>query len=309
MYMSDGELPDRDVYISPVNQGCGNVPFDLRMWQPKHARKARWERLTREEKDLIIAEERREIDQEWAMDSAEAELAKATDTLKRVLEPFVAICCKASDRKGRLSEMDDEEDSMEKASNGTSGKDEDGDEEMDGQETPAGPRMPSLSPELVNNWIQNGNPEISAKLDELAAEQADGGDCMGVDRMVEEEMEVQEEDEKEEEEEDEDDDFWEAGYPGPSSATSQHFSDCPTTLDEDLLAQADENYDEEDINFDWEEHIRELRKENDSPDEATIDAAKARGQYTLPITLPGDRVAVDEEDEREEWFRDYYRNW
>ncbi|KAK4204255.1 hypothetical protein QBC40DRAFT_336981 [Triangularia verruculosa] len=68
MYMSDDG--ERAVGVgkvagihenSKVNGGCGNVPFERGMWQPKHARKRRWKELTQEEKDEIVKEEEKEM--------------------------------------------------------------------------------------------------------------------------------------------------------------------------------------------------------------------------------------------------------
>ncbi|KXX81364.1 hypothetical protein MMYC01_201461 [Madurella mycetomatis] len=75
MYMSDDELPPSQKDWTPlryelINGGCGNVPFASNMWQPKHARKARWKTLTAEEKEMILREEKLEMDEAAELDSA-----------------------------------------------------------------------------------------------------------------------------------------------------------------------------------------------------------------------------------------------
>lgn len=64
MYMSDDELPPLPKtgnYAAHSLWGrCGNVPFDFDNWQPKHAMKARWKTLTREEKLAIIKDDQDE---------------------------------------------------------------------------------------------------------------------------------------------------------------------------------------------------------------------------------------------------------
>ncbi|KAK0651905.1 hypothetical protein B0T16DRAFT_387258 [Cercophora newfieldiana] len=331
MYMSDDELPEIDTHVSPVNRGCGNVPFERRMWQPKHARKASWGTLAREEKEMIIAEEKREIDQEWSMDFAEARYHEAIEALTKSIQPFLHVCREISDRKHCLSDMGDygEPEPVKEGiynGDGDDGDDDDGDAQMAG----ASP----VPPEPDNNEARTANPEITAIVDRLAAEQiypssqAEHGDNEEVDvdeddeKFNSDEAEYEDEDEDEENEDKENhNDFWEASHINPddfSSPMTHPTSDNVTSLDEDLLAQADEDYDEEDLNFDWEEHIRDIRKTNGSPSKEAIEDAKARGQYTLPVVLPSDRVPppVDsedneegEEDEREEFIRDYYRNW
>lgn len=61
MYMSDDELPPLPKtgnYAANAIWGkCGNVPFEFDNWQPKHAMKARWKELKREEKLAIIKDD------------------------------------------------------------------------------------------------------------------------------------------------------------------------------------------------------------------------------------------------------------
>ncbi|KAH8888887.1 hypothetical protein GQ53DRAFT_871309 [Thozetella sp. PMI_491] len=68
MYMSDDEYdwPDPD-FDKSIDGGCGNVPFELDMWQPRHARKARWGTLTTEEKKEILRLEMAEVEAERRM--------------------------------------------------------------------------------------------------------------------------------------------------------------------------------------------------------------------------------------------------
>ncbi|KAL2152047.1 hypothetical protein VTH82DRAFT_5231 [Thermothelomyces myriococcoides] len=90
MYMSDDDLPPACQGWKPlkhelIHSGCGNVPFESGMWQPKHARKARWKTLTEEEKTMILEAEQEEMDEvkeldgaRWKYDVAWAKLAKLT---------------------------------------------------------------------------------------------------------------------------------------------------------------------------------------------------------------------------------------
>lgn len=75
MYMSDKELP-----LLPktgkfnrfgIHGRCGNVPFEYEDWQPKHAMKARWKTLTRDEKRAIVKDDNDE--QLRAMEFEEAD--------------------------------------------------------------------------------------------------------------------------------------------------------------------------------------------------------------------------------------------
>lgn len=90
LYMSDDELDLpadsswRIMKHRKAHGGCGNVPFERSMWQPKHARKARWNTLTEEEKEEILAAEEEEIKEaknlrylEGELDVALADLAEA----------------------------------------------------------------------------------------------------------------------------------------------------------------------------------------------------------------------------------------
>lgn len=64
MYMSDEDelpLPAYGPFSRTGTFGkCGNVPFEYDNWQPKHAMKARWKTLTREEKLWIVKDDNRE---------------------------------------------------------------------------------------------------------------------------------------------------------------------------------------------------------------------------------------------------------
>jgi len=69
MYMSDDEMPVEKA--RGIHGGCGNVPFADNEWTPKLARKARWEELTDQEREDIVADDRDEIAraQAWEDDS------------------------------------------------------------------------------------------------------------------------------------------------------------------------------------------------------------------------------------------------
>jgi len=315
LYMSDDELPETNEDISPINRGFGNVPFERGMWKPKHARKACWSTLTPEEKRLLFVEERREIDEEWGMDFAEAELVKATKELKNLVDPFFDERRKVAKRRAYMSQSEGEDGEVEEeyVENGSDGRGGDADHQMkDDQGLLAGPanssdaRVSMVAPEFVTSWLHSTSPGLSAGMEQYSQEKADDEDS---GREEEEEGE-----EEEEEDDDEDLNFWEAGDVGQtgnlgagrSSATSQQFSETPATLDDYLLAQADETYSDDDVAFDWDEHLHRLRQESDSPDEKAVDLAKSRGEFTLPVTLGGEG---GNEDAREEWLRDYYRNW
>ncbi|KAK4453276.1 hypothetical protein QBC34DRAFT_268619, partial [Podospora aff. communis PSN243] len=106
MYMSDDDLPDQDMIVSSINRGCGNVPFEARMWQPKHARKAQWETLTKEEKEMIYAEETLEMDQEIGMDFAEMQRHEALVELQKEMEPFMEVYHEISNREDHVAGSD-----------------------------------------------------------------------------------------------------------------------------------------------------------------------------------------------------------
>ena len=86
MYMSDDELPPAHRDWAPlrhelVNGGCGNVPFEAGMWQPKHARKARWKTLTDEERAMLLKEEELEMAEVAALDGAQQAFRAAWNDL------------------------------------------------------------------------------------------------------------------------------------------------------------------------------------------------------------------------------------
>jgi hypothetical protein len=92
MYMSDDELPPLDndwksLKQKLVHSGCGNVPFERGMWQPKHARKARWKTLSDEEKAAILEAEQEEMDEVKQLDGAFLKFQAArARLLKMVME-------------------------------------------------------------------------------------------------------------------------------------------------------------------------------------------------------------------------------
>ncbi|KAK4227094.1 hypothetical protein QBC38DRAFT_478675 [Podospora fimiseda] len=82
MYMSDDELGRVQMGWAPMNHelangGCGNVPFEPKMWKPKHARKARWDTLTPEMKEDILADDEDEIKAIKNLDKSQDDFAKA----------------------------------------------------------------------------------------------------------------------------------------------------------------------------------------------------------------------------------------
>ncbi|KAK3327866.1 hypothetical protein B0T19DRAFT_176026 [Cercophora scortea] len=70
MYMDDFDLPAVKRVGEPltledmVNTGCGNVPFEHSMWKPKHAKKARWNKLSAEEREMILNAEEAEMERD-----------------------------------------------------------------------------------------------------------------------------------------------------------------------------------------------------------------------------------------------------
>ncbi|GAB1314376.1 F-box domain-containing protein [Madurella fahalii] len=91
MYMSDDELPRSQEDWTPlrheaINGGCGNVPFAGNMWQPKHARKARWKTLTPEEKEMILREEKLDMDEAAEIDSARYKFQTAWAKLAAMIQ-------------------------------------------------------------------------------------------------------------------------------------------------------------------------------------------------------------------------------
>ncbi|KAK3402992.1 hypothetical protein B0T20DRAFT_367321 [Sordaria brevicollis] len=94
LYMSDDELDlpaDSNWRIMKhrkAHGGCGNVPFERSMWQPKHARKARWNTLTEEEKEEILAAEEDEIEEDKNLRYMEGELDVALADLEEALYDY-----------------------------------------------------------------------------------------------------------------------------------------------------------------------------------------------------------------------------
>ena len=94
MYMSDDEfdLPAesswRIMKHRKANGGCGNVPFERSMWQPKHARKARWSTLTEEEKEDILAAEEEEMKEAKDLRYIEGDLDVALADLEEALYDY-----------------------------------------------------------------------------------------------------------------------------------------------------------------------------------------------------------------------------
>ncbi|KAK3308605.1 uncharacterized protein B0T15DRAFT_112482 [Chaetomium strumarium] len=89
MYMSDDELPPleddwKSLKQQLIRSGCGNVPFEPGMWQPKHARKARWKTLTDEEKAAILEAEQEEIDEVKQLDGVFLEFQTARAKLLKM---------------------------------------------------------------------------------------------------------------------------------------------------------------------------------------------------------------------------------
>ncbi|KAJ4306567.1 hypothetical protein N0V88_001371 [Collariella sp. IMI 366227] len=93
MYMSDEEVGPAFKEWKPlrhelIHGGCGNVPFERSMWQPKHARKARWKMLTKEEKDMILEAEAEEIEEVKELQGADVRFEVAWAQLHEVVYNF-----------------------------------------------------------------------------------------------------------------------------------------------------------------------------------------------------------------------------
>ncbi|KAJ4399730.1 hypothetical protein N0V85_005932, partial [Neurospora sp. IMI 360204] len=94
LYMSDDEfdMPAdtswRIMRHRKAHGGCGNVPFERGMWQPKHARKARWKTLTEEEKEDILAAEEEEIKEEKKLRYVEGDLDVVLADLEEALYDY-----------------------------------------------------------------------------------------------------------------------------------------------------------------------------------------------------------------------------
>ncbi|KAK3491523.1 hypothetical protein B0T13DRAFT_479236 [Neurospora crassa] len=94
MYMSDDEfdLPAnsswRIMKHRKAHGGCGNVPFERGMWQPKHARKAGWKTLTEEEKEDILAAEDEEVKEEKKLRYVDGDLDVALADLEEALYDY-----------------------------------------------------------------------------------------------------------------------------------------------------------------------------------------------------------------------------
>ncbi|KAK0751976.1 hypothetical protein B0T18DRAFT_486430 [Schizothecium vesticola] len=92
MYMSDDELPPANFFLAPegdpntpIHAGCGNVPFEPHMWQPKHARKARWAALSAAERAMILDEEWRQVSRDFSMDGEQAVAVHAKGQIARAI--------------------------------------------------------------------------------------------------------------------------------------------------------------------------------------------------------------------------------
>ncbi|KAL2133633.1 hypothetical protein VTI74DRAFT_1989 [Chaetomium olivicolor] len=93
MYMSDDELGPAFKDWKPlkhelIHGGCGNVPFDQGMWQPKHARKARWKTLREEEKEMILEAEEEEMQEVKELQSAFVRFEVAAAELQQMAYDF-----------------------------------------------------------------------------------------------------------------------------------------------------------------------------------------------------------------------------
>ncbi|KAK3358971.1 hypothetical protein B0T25DRAFT_531618 [Lasiosphaeria hispida] len=89
MYMSDDECPpwsDQEPLRNPkIHSGCGNVPFERNMWLPKHARKARWPMLAKDEVKMLMDEEWREMNKDWSFEKTSEEYWAAVEKLGTML--------------------------------------------------------------------------------------------------------------------------------------------------------------------------------------------------------------------------------
>ncbi|KAL2172551.1 hypothetical protein VTG60DRAFT_5305 [Thermothelomyces hinnuleus] len=135
MYMSDDDLPPACQGWKPlkhelIHSGCGNVPFESGMWQPKHARKARWKTLTDEEKAVILEAEQEEMDEvkdldgaRWKYDIAWARLAKLTTqamSAKKLKAKFKLLEPSPAEMESQLAQFARPPRSLRRASNYTS---------------------------------------------------------------------------------------------------------------------------------------------------------------------------------------------
>ncbi|KAK0719605.1 hypothetical protein B0H67DRAFT_573537 [Lasiosphaeris hirsuta] len=90
MYMSDDEFPpwseQEPMRNLKIHSSCGNVPFERNMWLPKHARKARWSTLPKEEVKMLLDEEWKEINKDWNFEKTSNEYLAAIDKLGTLLD-------------------------------------------------------------------------------------------------------------------------------------------------------------------------------------------------------------------------------
>jgi hypothetical protein len=120
MYMSDNDLSPAHKGWKPlkrglIHSGCGNVPFEPGMWQPKHARKAQWKTLTVEEKAMILEEDQEEMDEvkeldgaQRKFDSAWANLAKLTSltmSAKKLKAKYKVLSPSVADMESQLAQF------------------------------------------------------------------------------------------------------------------------------------------------------------------------------------------------------------
>jgi len=93
MYMSDYDLPSGG-YNDPMRNAhvlgrCGNVAFDRRNWQPQHARKFAWEKLSDEQKRALLTESAKQIGDDWAAEFTRNSYEVAKDKLERELKNWL----------------------------------------------------------------------------------------------------------------------------------------------------------------------------------------------------------------------------
>ena len=345
MYMSDDDLPDVSGIASPIHAGCGNVPFERHMWQPKHARKARWSTLPPQEKQMILDEERQDIAENWGDQFTEEKFKEFATFFEKSMRPYLGENGREKYHRTRLpktsedeeEETEEEEEDEEEESSGDDGASVGGEPENappPADLTPLGYQRPRTVSSLAgwqagrggsespsSSRVFSGRQQIQLHITEEESEEdgemdnTDGTGSEGEDQEGDEEVEsfesVEDSEDSEdsegheEEGEEEEDDL--DGQDLETLPAPLLSDDLHTTLDEHLISQADTAYDEDDMSFDWEAYAHKLsRRSSSSANSQDSNEARALGDR---VREPSPETYGEGEDLRVEWLRDHYRNW
>ncbi|KAK3944977.1 hypothetical protein QBC46DRAFT_250286 [Diplogelasinospora grovesii] len=312
MYMSDDEYPcqptTNDQFGGVETSGCGNVPFQKGMWLPKHARKARWESLTAEEKWNIILSDRKEMEFEREVHTLKD---RYKESKKKVAELISERAGGAGNKKKWEIRVDGEDDDdtttdTEKSKSTTqpdpnanantqNEDDEDKDKDADGDEDEEG----------------GGDPEIQAMMQEIREFEA-----------ADEKLKAQADYDYDEEDLDFD---YEDYIEHLQQRHQQRFMYEPESEDEDEDEEAEEGEGEEGLEDEVEENLevdQEVVEEDDEMEEGEIcdtdedesmDETEEENEQGNGDGKGGESEAAKELAKltRKEirFYRDYFRQW